>query len=247
MTEWPALCTSPHCRPPEHGGPRRTEAAWFCPVCVDRLRENLQAIAGMWPDLEEGLGAASGHGSADDGKQHNGRVAIGLVVNEAVSDAMRESTRIVTFTARIILDDADEADRAIVMPASQDTPTIARWIAARWVDHIAHHPGDELAREIVRDVANATRQARNAAYPRFIRTVPTGLPCEAKDDQGVPCTGIMVARLRDTYDGMPDLTCTTDRAHTMPPDVWAREGWRSRHRGMAPGAATRLAQAIVSA
>ena len=247
MTEWPALCTSGKCRHPDRGGPRRTEQAWFCPVCIDHLRDNLDAIATMWPDLQAGLGAATGHSSADDGKQHNGRVNIGLVINETVSDAMSAATEHAWFLTRTILAIANQLGRTITVPTEPDTPTLTAWIAARHVDWLTTKTGRLTALTIIENTHTIHRQARNAAYPRFTRRVPTGLPCEAKDDQGAPCPGLMVAHLRDTYDGMPDLTCTTNRDHTMPPDVWEREGWKRRHRDMAPGAATRLAQAIVSA
>ena len=129
MTEFPLLCRSPYCRPADHGGPRRTERAWFCPVCVDRIRSQLEAIAAAWPDLQDSLGASERVSSAEQGHQKNGGKSHGTALNERVSDAMRAASLLVWAMTRILLDDYDEEGRVLPVPKVQDTPTLAAWLA----------------------------------------------------------------------------------------------------------------------
>jgi hypothetical protein len=42
----------------------------------------------------------------------------------------------------------------------------------------------------------------------------------------VKCGGVMSATLGDR---MPDLVCSEDRTHRIPPDVWSRNYWKRAH------------------
>jgi hypothetical protein len=44
-------------------------------------------------------------------------------------------------------------------------------------------------------------------------------------------------------DQMPDLVCSEDATHRIPPDVWSRNYWKRAHT-MDEGAARRLAERI---
>lgn len=236
MTEFPLLCTSPHCRPAERGGPRRTNRAWVCDVCVDQARQQLDGIAAAWPDLQESLARAEHISDPDQGHQKNGGKSHGTLLNEAASDAAREATRVVWFMVRCLLDDYDEQDRTLTLPKDQDTPTLAAWLSRWHVDHFASHPGDTLALEVLKDVRNAARMVRAAAYPSGGRRVETGLLCEqhSTSDAGerVPCPGAMYAWVQPGMTHTPDLVCSEDDTHRIDPATWQRAGWKARHNRM---------------
>ena len=238
MTEFPLLCRSPYCRPADHGGPRRTERAWFCPVCVDRMRSQLESIAAAWPDLQDSLGASERVSSAEQGHQKNGGKSHGTALNERVSDAMRAASLLVWAMTRILLDDYDEEGRVLPVPKVQDTPTLAAWLAKLHVGHFASHPGDNLALETLEDIRTAHRNVMAAAYPKGGRKVETGLPCDQHGTstmgERVPCEGTMVAYVAPGMSWTPDLVCTVDPQHRLTPDVWQRPGWKRAHERMDP-------------
>ena len=205
----------------------------LCPACGEQIRQNLTTIADRWGDLEQALTRRETH-AGEQGKMKRSMVASGTSLNEAAVRARRACTDVVWFILQVIRDDLDAADRPFTPPRIDSrthdaTPRLARWIAAWQVSHITHRTSPETAEEILTDVARA-EQATFDALKEYARTVPTGLPCEhhGTSDLGerVPCVGVMEARLGDQ---MPDLVCSVDASHRIPPDVWSRQYWKRAH------------------
>lgn len=230
--EYPLLCIARTCRPADKGGPRRTNQAFVCDECTERLREDLRFIADSWDDLEVQLGAGQSV-QFEQGKQTNGLKATGLVINERASQARRDATETVWFVARALLDLADREDRVARFPDDQTTPTLARWIAD-WQAHrlVRGLIGRTTAQSIVEDTRAAAKAVRSAAYPTGAHKVDVGLPCEqhgtSESGERVRCVGIMTAIVGTGV--MPDLVCSVDESHRLEPQVWEREGWKRLHR-----------------
>lgn len=260
MTEYPALCSSTHCRPDERGGPRRTERAWFCPTCVDRMREQLgygytnhlgehiPGIAEMWADLEDNLARNETITDPDQGHQKNGGKAHGSVINEGVSEAMRDARNLVWFLVRAILDHADNHGTNIKIPDDQSTPSLADWLARWHIDTIAAGVGRMTALAAIEDTRSAWLACKRRAYPTGGRKVDLGIPCEhhGTNDMGerTTCPGVMVAYVSPARSGLPDLVCTEDDSHRLAPEVWMRDGWKRAHATMSRSGARALAERI---
>ena len=151
------------------------------------------------------------------------------------------------FIVQVIRDDLDTAGKPFSPPptsanrSQDDTPHIARYLAAWHVGHITHKTAQETAEEVARDVAQAERLTYLVCETSPPRRIDTGMPCEGHstsvEGERVPCTGVMRAALTDS---MPDLVCSVDPTHRIPPDVWSRNYWRSHHVPMDEGAARNL-------
>ena len=224
----------------------------LCSTCGDNLRRNLHKIADRWAELEVCLTQPTAP-SGEKGKTKNSMVAVGTNVNERAVVARRACTDAVWFALQVIRDDMDTAEMTFTPPSTasnrtqDDTPTLARWLAAWHVSHITHRPVDrDSAEEIARDIENAERLTFAVCETSPPRKVPTGMPCEGHSalsvtGERVRCTGVMAATLGDQ---MPDLVCTVDTSHRIPPDVWSRNYWKRAH-PMDEGAARRLMGRIV--
>ena len=231
MAEYPLLCLNEHCRPEEHGGPRRTEGAWFCPVCIAKARERLHYIAASWGDLEEALM----QGGIAHGEPVKGSKEVGLVLNEQAAAVRAKATTDLWSYARMVFDWADEADRTIASPADQTTPGLARWIADRHIAVFTQHAGRYTAVAFMDDVWAIRSAVHRAAYPSGARKVETGLRCTehatSVEGERVPCEGQMVAWVMPDAKALPDLVCTEDRQHTIDPATWQNRGWKRAHAG----------------
>lgn len=245
MTEYPLLCLNPHCRPEEHGGPRRTEAAWFCPTCIGKARVHLHAIADSWADLEDAL--MQGCGAM--GEPVKGSRDVGLVLNEQASTARAKATADLWAYSRIVFDWADDADRSIASPIDQSVPGLARWIADRHLDVFTRHAGRTTAVAFMGDVWDIAKSVRKAAYPSGARKVETGLRCvehaTGSDGDRIPCDGTMRAWVVPQAVTLPDLVCSEDGQHRIDPATWQRTGWKRAHSGdLDPAGMARLAERL---
>ncbi len=230
-------CPTRDCGRPTHDG-------ILCPRCGDDLRSRLHLIADRWPHMEEALTSTEAGG--EKGRTKNGMVEVGTNINEAVVRARRACTDAVWFMVQVIRDDMDTADRPFTPPPvnsnrSQDeTPALARWLAAWHIGHFTHGTDPESAAEVAGDIRRAEELTYVVCIKGHERKVPTGLPCEGHatsvDGGRVPCAGEMKATLGDS---MPDLVCTIDTTHRIPPDVWSRNYWKRAHT-MDEGAARNL-------
>ena len=206
----------------------------LCTTCGDDLRRNLGKIADRWPELEAALTTTGGGG--EKGKTKNGMIAVGTNVNEAAVRARRACTDVVWFALQVIRDDYDTAGRAFTPPrtsgarSQDDTPTVARWLAAWHVAHITHKADPDTAVEILRDVQAAENLTYRVCETTPPRRIDTGMPCEGHGTselgERVPCPGVMRATLTES---MPDLVCSEDATHRIPPDVWSRNYWKRAH------------------
>lgn len=231
MTEFPVLCVNAHCRPAEHGGPRQTERAWFCPRCIDKVRDRLLEMAGMWPDLTAALTRPEVNPLARDeqGKQTRGMGSQGLAINERASDAMASIRQYALFLARILVNERDAT------PPSSETPELLRWAAAWHLGYLTSHPDEGLAQSVLDDAHDHARAGRRVAYPSGARRVETGLPCteHATSETGerVPCPGTLYGVAvpgTTTYATLPDLVCTEDPTHRIDPATWRSSRWQAR-------------------
>jgi hypothetical protein len=228
-----------------------SDTANLCTTCGDNLRRNLGKIADRWPELEAALTTPGV--DIEKGKTKNSMVAVGTNVNEQAIAARRACTDVVWFALQVIRDDLDAAGRPFRPPATSatrsqdDTPTVARWLAAWQLAHITHRADRETAEEILRDVENAEGLTFKVCETTPPRRIDTGMPCEGHgtsvEGERVLCDGVMRATLTDT---MPDLVCSVDVTHRIPPDVWSRNYWKRAH-PMDETAARNLARRIVGA
>ena len=206
------------------------DTANLCSTCADQLREQLEKIADRWGDLEQALMEREPGG--EKGRTKNGMKAVGTTINAAAMDARRACTDVVWFIVQVIRDDLDTLGRPFTPPVTGDrsqdqTPTLARWIAQWHIPHLTHTTSRETAEEGAFDVRRAEDATYRVCEVGRRRKVPTGLPCEGHgtSEAGgrVACTGVMEAALTDQ---MPDLVCSVDPSHRIPPDVWSRQGWK---------------------
>jgi len=188
-------------------------------------RDDMLAIADAWPDLQARLGREGLHGS--DGMPKPVTRIVGLIINEFVSDTMREISDWVWFLVRVLVDETDWQ-----APKDHDTPALLACIARTRVGHFTAHPDKSFGEAFTDDAKRLRALATRVAYPDGYRTLNTRIPCEFHDtsDTGgrIVCRGTYTVRpLRD--DTMPDLICSTDRSHRISPDVWSRSGWKRSH------------------
>jgi hypothetical protein len=231
-----------------HCGKPIQDTGSLCPACGELLRRNLHKIADRWPELEKALTTPTAGG--ERGKTKNSMVSVGTDLNERAVAARRACTDVVWFVVQVLRDDFDTVGRVFMPPPaspnrSQDeTPKVARWLATWHVGHITHRTARETAEEIARDVERAERLTFEVCETSPPRQVPTGMACEGHttsvDGERAPCRGVMRATLGDQ---MPDLVCSEDATHRIPPDVWSRNYWKRAHT-MDEGAARRLAERI---
>jgi hypothetical protein len=233
-----------------HCGKPIQDTGSLCPACGEILRRNLHKIADRWPELEKALTTPTAGG--EKGKTKNSMVSVGTDLNERAVAARRACTDAVWFAWRqVIRDDLDTAGKPYAHPPvaetrSQDeTPVLARWLATWHVAHVTHKTSRESAEDIANQVERAERLTFEVCETTPERKIPTGLPCEqhatTTDGERVPCPGVMRAPLVGDY--YPDLVCSKDTSHRIPPDVWARTGWKRAHT-MDESAARRLAERI---
>lgn len=249
MTDYPLLCAKGDtCRPVDKGGPRRTNGAWLCEVCVDRLREDLTTgpldyrsrryerpgIADAWADLEDAL-MRSEIGDGETGKQKHGMVSVGAGVNEQASEARALATNLVWFILQVARDARDRRDRTF-SPPQGDIDVMARW-AADWVlDDIVRYADQHECVDIADDARTVARAVFSASYPSGVHWIEVGLACEqhGTSEQGerIACEGTMRALVG--RDVMPDLVCSVDASHALDPSEWERSGWKRAHQHIHP-------------
>ena len=240
---------------------RPAPGANLCNTCADDLRANLHKIADRWVELEDALtwrdilpgtiGVVS-EVRAEAGERKLA-LSTGTNINEQAVRARRAATDAVWFAVQVVRDDMDSAGRAFTPPPSSpnrsqdDTPKVARWLAAWHVSHLTHRADRETAEEIAGDVAKAEKAVYAATHPSGVHWAPVNLKCDqfatSTEGERVPCPGDMWAQVG--RDVMPDLECDHDEAHKVAPGVWERSGWKRRLREpLDPGGMAALAQRL---
>jgi Helix-turn-helix domain len=222
-----ALCLGP-CRAAEYGGPRQAgRGGRLCDVCADHLKEHLQQIADAWPDLIERLAT---EGSSAMSEKVRGSKSPGLVLNERVSDGMREVAGWLLFVARLVCD-----ERQMHAPQDQDPASLAEWLSKWHSSWLATHHDEQLVADMTREADAHAHTCRRLAYPNGTRTFAVG-PCTehmtGEDGSRLPCTGTMTAILRDSDSLLPsELRCDGPEPHSIPPRLWMGVGdrlWSTR-------------------
>lgn len=194
-------------------------------VSALNARDDLLGIADAWPDLLDRLGREGSR--ASDGMPKPASRTPGLVINEYVSDVMAEVRDWTMFLVRQLLDETDWTPEH-----GLDTPALLTVIARERIGHFTAHQDEGLRLAFYDDVDTFRGKVMRAAYPDGYRTLDTRLPCEehSTSDLGerIPCEGTYTVRPRK--DGAePDLICSHDRTHRVPPAEWSRSRWRIRH------------------
>lgn len=189
-------------------------------------RDDMLAIAAAWPDLLARLGRESSN--ASDGMPRPATRAVGLVINEHVSQTMSEIREWVTFLSRVLIDETD----TWMPPHGLDTPRLLVHIAVDRIGHFTQHPDEGLRLAFFDDAKAMRAKVEKVAYPDGVRTIVTRASCEefTTSDLGerIPCPGKITAR-PTKYGSMPDLICSEDKTHRTPPEVFMRAGWRKSH------------------
>ena len=201
-------------------------------------RDDLLAIADAWPDMLERLAREGTRG----GERVSGTSNPGLVLNEAVSEAMRELTSWAHYLTRVLMDEVLDAAGRPWRPHSTAPADLYAEIARERVGHFTEHP-DEMVRLMFGDDCRDMRDlATRTAYPSGRRWVPLPIPCaeHSTSDLGerVPCPGAYRVLLDPDRPGLvPDMVCSEDDQHRVTPVEWQRV---SRKTALDPTAAAAL-------
>lgn len=196
-------------------------------------RDDLLAIAAAWPDLEDRLGREGGGPS--DGMPRAVTPTRGLVINEHISEIMREVREWVAFLGRQLVDETDWRT------TSTHTGDILTDIARNRIGFFTAHQDEQMQHAFHDDAKHYRRVVTQAAYPDGYRTLDTRIPCEhvynpectcrGMDEtpgcqHNQPCTGTY--KVRPDGQRMPDLVCSVDRTHRLDPGVWSRVSWQNK-------------------
>jgi hypothetical protein len=182
------------------------------------FRDDLTWLADAWTDLLDRLGRDT---PPPDGQPRPASRAVGLVINERVSELMREVTRYARELAgRLAAETTD-----FHLPASPDTPTMLLAVARR-VGHFTNHPDPEVRQGARNRACGLRRDVLRMAYPDGVRTVHLGAyRCLARvvaDDGRVqPCPGHWTIRPLPTG-ALGDMRCSVNPEHTVAPMEWMR-------------------------
>ena len=217
-----ALCIGP-CRPAEHGGPRQAgKGGRLCDACTEKLGEHLCEIGDVWPDLLDRLAT---EGSSAMSEKVKGSKSPGLVLNERVSDAMREAAAWLLFVTRLVVDERD-----VHPPADQSPASLALWLGKWHALWLASHHDESLVAALAQEADEHAHACRRAAYPSGTRSFVVG-PCTehytGEDGSRLECTGTMTAVIRDSDSLLPsELRCDGPEPHHLAPSEWMAVGRR---------------------
>lgn len=186
-------------------------------------RDDLLAIADAWPDLLDRLGREGRTG----GEKVSGSHTPGLVINEAVSEVMRELTSWAFFLARVLMEEVDDW-----RPASSAPDDLLRQIARERIGHFTEHPDDGMRMTFGDEARDMRHLAERTAYPSGRRHIPLNIACteHATSTLGerVECPGAYTVLLDPERPGLvPDMVCSQDPQHRITPDEWQRASRRS--------------------
>ena len=186
---------------------------------ADRLahlnaRDDLLGIARDWPVLATRLPAGAGPTNA--GMPRPATRTLSLPVNLHVVRLRAE----VTGRARGLVTPLLAAHPGYQPPPHHDTPTLLAHVATTRLGHFTEPDDGPTFCTYAEHLAH---RVHGAAYPDGFRTLPTGLPCKVDD-----CPGTLTVRPLPSG-AEPDLVCTLNRDHRVPPADWARERWRVQH------------------
>lgn len=201
------LCQAASCRGAWNGsageGPGRAGDGWFvCKVCRDRLATDLLSLPALYSDCNGGGGP--------DVMRVIRRVARKSATTDSMSPAAAD-VRSAIFTVLASWAGLVAGERRLAPPA-RDIPALAQFLC-RHVEWLTRHPA---AGDLVDEIRDLTRTARNIAYPNSIRRVHIGC-CPDGD-----CDGKLVAVMRRHGDLLPsEIICTVSPDHSWPVTRWS--------------------------
>lgn len=201
------------------------------------LREDLTWLADAWTDLLDRLGREQ---APSDGQPRPATRAVGLVINERVSEMMRAVTRYTWQAVNVLV--VETADYA--MPRDHSTPALLLSVARR-VGHFTAHQDPAIRDRVVLGAADLRQQVRRTAYPDGVRTIHLdAYRCmeRALDDDGrhLPCPGHWTIRPHPAG-ALGDMVCSWDGEHRVEPYRWMRV---VRRRGRLDETADQLVELI---
>lgn len=182
------------------------------------LRDDLAWLADAWTDLLDRLGREQ---PAPDGQPRPATRAVGLVINERVSEVMAEVTGYAWDLAHTLA----VQSTGFTLPRDRDTPLVLTAVAGR-VGYFTEHPDPAVSRGVPERAALLRRQVTRTAYPDGVRTVRLPAyrcPERVIDEDGrhVACRGHWTIRPLPSG-SLGDMICSVDSDHRTPPSVWLR-------------------------
>lgn len=200
-------------------------------------RDDLLAIADAWPDLLERLAREGRAG----GEKVSGTHTPGLVLNEHVSEVMRELTSWVHFLTRVLMEEVS-VDGRPWRPASTSPADLLREIARERIGHFTEHEDEGLRLTFCDEARDMRHLAERTAYPSGRRVIPLQIPCTehgtSEAGERIECDGWYEVLLDPERPGLiPDMVCSVDATHRVTPAEWQRA---TRRTAMDPVAARAL-------
>lgn len=193
----------------------------LCDVCAERFADNLHAIADDWEALELRIAGSDARGIGDE-KVKGSRLQFGIALNEMVVQTRSEVAGWMHFVARVVL----ENPRASA-PDDTTVPGLARWVATWHASAITHHEDIDLVAALAQEARDHKRNVNKRAYPGESRRVDLRhhkCAVTVEGEQGEPkrCGGHYFAIVNPAALDRPDLICTENDSHRIPPSQWAR-------------------------
>lgn len=188
------------------------------PHAAVALRADLEWLADAWTDLLDRLGREQ---PAPDGQPRPATRAVGLVINERVSQVMAEVTGYAWQLAHVLAVEST----GFTLSRDRDTPMVLTAVAGR-VGFFTEHPDPTVSRGVPERAALLRRQVTRTAYPDGVRTVQLPAyrcPERLLDEDGrhVACRGHWTIRPMPSG-SLGDMVCSDDPEHRTPPSVWLR-------------------------
>ena len=177
-------------------------------------RDDLLSIARDWPVLGTRLAAGGPQGTS--GMPRPASRTIGLPVDLHV---LRLRAEVVGWARGLVV--ALVATRTgYRAPHHHDAASLLAHVATHRLGHFTEADDGPAFCLYAEGLAH---RVHGAAYPDGFRTLSTGLACHHEG-----CTGTYTVRPLASG-AEPDLVCTRDRDHRVPPAEWARDRWRVQH------------------
>lgn len=203
------LCQAASCQSAWNGGVgegpgRAGDGRFICMICRDRLVNDLLNLPALYSDCNGGAGP-------------DVMLVVRPVRRKSVTaaDSMSPAAAEVRSAIRTILASwaGLVADKRRLAPPTRAIPALARFLC-RHVDWLTRHPA---AGDMVDEIRDLTRTARNVAYPNSVRRVHIGC-CPDGD-----CDGELFAVIRRQDDLRPsEIICTISPDHSWPVTRWTK-------------------------
>jgi hypothetical protein len=197
------LCQAASCRSAGEGRGRAGNGSFVCTVCQDCLATDLLNLPALYSDCSGGTAREAV------------RVIRKVPQKRSTTDCMTPAAAEIRSAIRTVLASwaGLVAEERRLEPPARDIAALARFLC-KHVAWLTRHPA---AGDLVDEIRELTRAARNIAYPDTIRRVYIGC-CPAGD-----CDGDLVALIRSRSDRRPsEIVCTISHDHSWPITKWTK-------------------------